>query len=203
MLKMKLMQQVRFFIFTFFSLSLRILLLFGHIIKPILALRQAQAEQEFDVEEFNEETAHHEGTPSGSATQTATGEDMSFLQDDYDEEQFQGNKLASSSSGFSFEDSLLPIQRYFGQFVLLSLFALCFVVFKVYYCFTNILFFRYALHFFESENPSVSQESIDAMDEEVDARQQEWQLENAKRMKEEEEERMSEDDDLLFYEVVS
>ena len=49
----------------------------------------------------------------------------------------------------------------------------------------------------------MNQESVEAVNEQVDTREQEWELENIKRMKEEEEERMSEDDDLLFYEVVS
>jgi hypothetical protein len=63
--------------------------------------------------------------------------------------------------------------------------------------------FSYAVHFLEAVNPTVNQESIQAMNEEADTRAQEWELESIKRMKEEEEERMSEDDDLLFYEVVS
>lgn len=61
---------------------------------------------------------------------------------------------------------------------------------------------RYAVHFLESVNTE-NQESIEAMNEEADTRQQEWELENIKRMKDEEEERMSEEEDRLYYEVVS
>jgi hypothetical protein len=76
-------------------------------------LRQAQAEQDFDNEEFNEEAGQQSEPHPNEPPATAGDHDMSFMQqeDDY-EFQASNGKLASGSSGFEFEDSLLPIQRY-------------------------------------------------------------------------------------------
>ena len=79
-----------------------------------VALRQAQAEQDFDHEEFNEESGQpNEVQPNGPGSTTTVDHDMSFMQqEDEFELQAANGKLTSSSSGFELEDSLLPIQRY-------------------------------------------------------------------------------------------
>jgi len=146
-----------------------------------MALRQAQAERDVDYEEFNEEAASQPTPQEGAqpnGTQAEEGQqsqDLSFLQQE-EEEPSQGNGKLASSSGFAFEDSLLPIQRY----------ALHFLE--------------------DTAKPIVDEvESAEEEEtsEHMDTTAQELELENVKRLKEEEEERMSEDDELLFYEVVS